>query len=79
MLKKGRALRVLRGGNYDNTAVNCRSAYRNNNTPDNRNNNYGLRVVRTPASRNRVMGIMRACAGESRPVPAKMQRKVFQI
>lgn len=36
-----------RGGSFNNTAVNARSAYRNNNTPDNRNNDLGLRPART--------------------------------
>ena len=37
--------RVIRGGSWNNNAQNCRSANRNNNTPDNRNNNIGFRVV----------------------------------
>ncbi|NMW19696.1 MAG: SUMF1/EgtB/PvdO family nonheme iron enzyme [Chlorobiaceae bacterium] len=40
--------RVLRGGSWNNNAENCRSAYRNNNTPDNRNNNIGFRLVFVP-------------------------------
>ena len=40
--------RVLRGGSWNNNAQNCRSAYRNNNTPDNRNNNVGFRLVFVP-------------------------------
>lgn len=36
--------RVQRGGNYNNDAQNCRSAYRNNNNPSNRNNNIGFRL-----------------------------------
>ena len=36
---------VLRGGSWNNNPRNCRSAYRNNNAPDNRNNNIGFRVV----------------------------------
>ena len=36
--------RVNRGGSWNNTAQNCRSAKRNNNTPSNRNNNLGLRL-----------------------------------
>jgi formylglycine-generating enzyme required for sulfatase activity len=39
---------VLRGGNWNNNARNCRSAYRNSNNPDNRNNNVGFRVVFRP-------------------------------
>ncbi len=37
--------RVVRGGSYFNNAVNCRPANRNRNTPDNRNNNIGFRLV----------------------------------
>ncbi|MFO0452036.1 MAG: SUMF1/EgtB/PvdO family nonheme iron enzyme [Pseudomonadota bacterium] len=39
--------RVLRGGSWNNTAVNARSANRNNNTPDNRNTNIGVRLAST--------------------------------
>ncbi len=34
-----------RGGSWNNNPRNCRSAYRNNNNPDDRNNNIGFRVV----------------------------------
>ncbi len=37
--------RVLRGGSWLSNPDYCRSAYRNNRTPDNRFNNYGFRVV----------------------------------
>ena len=37
--------RVNRGGSWNNNARNCRSSYRDNNTPDNRNNNLGHRLV----------------------------------
>lgn len=36
--------RVNRGGSWNNDAQNCRSANRNCNAPDNRNNNLGFRV-----------------------------------
>nr|WP_228057682.1 SUMF1/EgtB/PvdO family nonheme iron enzyme [Tychonema sp. LEGE 07203] len=36
-----------RGGSWNNNPRNCRSAYRNNNNPDNRNNNIGFRVARS--------------------------------
>jgi formylglycine-generating enzyme required for sulfatase activity len=36
---------VIRGGSWNNNPVNCRSANRNNDTPTNRNNNIGFRVV----------------------------------
>ncbi|MDR2211914.1 MAG: SUMF1/EgtB/PvdO family nonheme iron enzyme [Spirochaetaceae bacterium] len=38
--------RVKRGGSWNNDARNVRSANRNNNTPSNRNNNLGFRLVR---------------------------------
>jgi formylglycine-generating enzyme required for sulfatase activity len=44
------ARRVLRGGSWNNNQNNARAVYRNNNHPDNRNNNVGLRVVRRPTS-----------------------------
>ncbi len=37
--------RVLRGGSWINNGRNLRSAYRNANTPDNRNNNIGFRLA----------------------------------
>ncbi len=37
--------RVLRGGSWNNNPDNVRSANRNRNTPDNRNDNIGFRVV----------------------------------
>jgi formylglycine-generating enzyme required for sulfatase activity len=40
--------RVLRGGSWNNNAQNCRSAYRNNDNPGNRNNNVGFRLVFVP-------------------------------
>ena len=36
---------MLRGGSWNNTAQNARSAYRNNNEPGNRNNNVGFRCA----------------------------------
>lgn len=33
-----------RGGSWNNDARNCRSANRNNNEPENRNNNLGFRA-----------------------------------
>ena len=41
---QGRAL-VLRGGSWNNNPINLRTANRNNNTPDNRNNNIGFRCA----------------------------------
>ena len=37
--------RVIRGGSFNNEAVNMRSAKRNNNTPGNRNANIGGRCL----------------------------------
>ncbi|WMP17280.1 SUMF1/EgtB/PvdO family nonheme iron enzyme [Thiothrix lacustris] len=42
------ASRVLRGGSWNNKPRNLRSANRNNNTPDNRNNNVGFRAASPP-------------------------------
>jgi hypothetical protein len=36
---------VNRGGSWNNQAANCRSANRNGNRPDNRNNNLGFRLA----------------------------------
>ena len=41
------ASRVLRGGSWNNRPNNTRSANRNRNTPENRNNNTGFRVSST--------------------------------
>ena len=61
------------GGSWNNNPNNCRSAYRNNNNRDNRNNNIGFRVVcvapstllygryKTRPCQNWQMGICRAC------------------
>lgn len=43
-LRKGRK-RVLRGGSWNNNGRNLRSARRNANSPDNRNNNIGFRLA----------------------------------
>jgi len=37
---------VNRGGSWNNNPRYCRSANRNKNTPDNRNNNLGFRLAR---------------------------------
>jgi hypothetical protein len=46
-------LRVRRGGGWNLSAQNLRSANRNNNTPANRNNNLGFRLVLAPARASR--------------------------
>ncbi|MBQ9494734.1 MAG: SUMF1/EgtB/PvdO family nonheme iron enzyme [Treponema sp.] len=45
--------RVLRGGSWNNNAQNCAVSYRNNNSPENRNNNCGFRVARSSSKRKR--------------------------
>lgn len=37
--------RVVRGGSWNNNGRNVRSAIRNRNEPDNRNNNLGFRLA----------------------------------
>ncbi|MCY4150325.1 MAG: hypothetical protein OXD44_11075 [Gammaproteobacteria bacterium] len=44
---------MLRGGSWNNNPRNLRSANRNRNRPDNRNNNNGFRVARTLKCPNR--------------------------
>lgn len=39
--------RVIRGGSWNNNAQNLRSANRNNDNPENRNDNVGFRLVST--------------------------------
>jgi formylglycine-generating enzyme required for sulfatase activity len=41
---------VQRGGSWNNKPENLRSANRNRNNPDNRNNNIGFRLAHYPAS-----------------------------
>ncbi|MCP4625677.1 MAG: hypothetical protein GY850_19485 [bacterium] len=40
-----------RGGSWNNNASNCRSANRNRNSPGNRDNNLGFRLVVPPAQK----------------------------
>ncbi|MDE0518391.1 MAG: SUMF1/EgtB/PvdO family nonheme iron enzyme [Oligoflexia bacterium] len=61
---------VLRGGSWNNKAQNLRSANRNNNNPDNRNNNIGFRLVSTTHCQiNEVQGLHFSALGLSRPFP----------
>lgn len=74
--------RVNRGGSWNNNADNCRAANRNNNTPDNRNNNLGFRLLSTRhcqrdavyESRPRATGHVQAVILR-RASPAKAQRR----
>jgi hypothetical protein len=57
------ARRVVRGGAWNNTIDNCRASYRNRNTPDNRNNNLGFRLVASghiPGAHGRRCGLVTA-------------------
>lgn len=49
LLKPDGLTRVVRGGSWNNKPQNLRSANRNRNTPENRNNNLGFRVASTLA------------------------------
>lgn len=46
---------MLRGGSWINNARNTRSAYRNRNAPDNRDNNTGFRLARAQTGAGRRM------------------------
>lgn len=46
--------RVLRGGSWNNNPRNIRSANRNRNTPENRNNNSGFRLASASGGRGRL-------------------------
>ena len=51
--------RVLRGGNWNNSPDNARSANRNDNTPENRNDDNGLRpslCIAMPDARRHAQG-----------------------
>jgi hypothetical protein len=67
---------MLRGGSWINNPENCRSAYRNYNDPDNRNDNIGFRVVVPAASALHLSELMdgnrQAYTEESRPVPVML-------
>ncbi|MFN9221552.1 MAG: SUMF1/EgtB/PvdO family nonheme iron enzyme [Planctomyces sp.] len=45
------AIRVIRGGSWDNSAQNVRAAYRNGNHPGNRDNNLGFRCSSSRGNR----------------------------
>jgi RNA-directed DNA polymerase len=73
--QRGRTTRVLRGGSWNNNdRGNLLSSNRNHNTPGNRNNNNGFRVVVVPGSAPKpaaTLGV--APGGASSPVRAKKQ------
>jgi formylglycine-generating enzyme required for sulfatase activity len=47
--------RVNRGGSWNNDARNLRSANRNNNSPGNRNNDLGFRLLSTKQCQMRIV------------------------
>jgi hypothetical protein len=47
--------RLLRGGNWNNNATNCRVSYRNNNNPYNSNNNNGFRLCNAEQARTGIL------------------------
>ena len=59
--------RVLRGGSWNNKAQNVRSANRNRNDPDNRNNNIGFRLAQ--AARRPGAAVSTDAAGAARGCP----------
>ena len=67
---------ALRGGSYNNTADNCRVAYRNQQQPDNDNNNIGLRLVRCvlPHATSAMAELVSRQGAASEPVQAGMAR-----
>ena len=71
--------RVIRGGNWNNNAQNCRSANRNNNNPNNSNNNIGFRPVNSWHRREvGVHGRRPGAQGHDQafcPVPARAGRR----
>ena len=65
----GGAIAVLRGGSWNNRPGNLRTANRNRNTRDNRNDNIGFRVARTLQVRNsRSHGFVKRCTKRPGPV-----------
>ena len=69
--------RVIRGGNFNNNAQNVRSANRNNNSPGNRNNNIGVRLLSTGSSpKRRVYGAV-SCVSD--PVQALILRSAEPV
>jgi hypothetical protein len=62
---------VVRGGSWNNNPRNVRAANRNDNTPDNRNNNIGFRLAKTPRRQSRLLYGDAGCA-EVCPGPAMM-------
>ena len=66
--------RVVRGGSWNDNGRNARSAYRNWNTPDNRNNNLSFRfaLARENASALDPIAIPSASSGKKVPAPGML-------
>ncbi len=63
------SLRVPRGGAYWNEPRNLRSANRNDDRPENRNDDIGFRCVRGPRRQHAASLVAcRTCQGRLRPV-----------
>ena len=79
-----RGNRVLRDGSWNNNSQNTRSANRNRNTPDNRNNTHCFRVVisasavSTPADRRVAQSELPVGRSQNRPIQGSAGRAVVQ-
>ena len=67
-----RSNRVLRGGTWNNTANNARSANRNHNTPSNRNNNIGFRLTSTGPREGRRSPVVQPAPSSERTSPTRV-------
>ncbi|MCC7224583.1 MAG: hypothetical protein IT273_12720 [Chitinophagales bacterium] len=67
---------MLRGGSWNNNAVNCRLANRNNNTPANHNNNYGFRLA-LPSSTKQTDGCPAVSSDVFLPLCFQARAKCF--
>jgi len=63
--------RVVRGGSFDNSPENLRSANRDNDHPEDRDRNNGFRCVRVPPQHAVVDNAMQRLSGLCAPSPAR--------
>ena len=66
---------MIRGGGWINHAGGCQAANRNWNTPDNRNNNLGFRLLAVPLELRRPTQRNRLPSSSS---PARRKTKAFE-